>query len=195
MSVLVLALVNAVLFGVLAVAALRASRAERSDRIRDLWRVLALATSLIALGSVRRAFVRASRLEWVSSDVEEFLLGDFVWAQSVATAGVGLLAWLAIRRAGRPRYEAEEFVSRLVRRVELVDLDGLVLSPREAAVLAVIGRGVTDSKEIANELTINVETVRSHVQRIYDKSGLNNRWDLVALSVRMDVSERFHPQR
>jgi DNA-binding CsgD family transcriptional regulator/RecA/RadA recombinase len=55
------------------------------------------------------------------------------------------------------------------------------LSPRELEVLALVGGGLTD-KEIAGRLVISLATVRSHLDRIRDKTGRRRRPDLTRLS-------------
>jgi DNA-binding NarL/FixJ family response regulator len=55
------------------------------------------------------------------------------------------------------------------------------LSDRESDVLALIARG-RSNEEIAEELFVSLETVRSHVKRVYDKIGARHRADAVALA-------------
>jgi DNA-binding NarL/FixJ family response regulator len=52
------------------------------------------------------------------------------------------------------------------------------LSKREIEVLLLIGKGMTD-KEMARQLFVSVNTVRTHVRRIYDKLLLKNRAEAV----------------
>lgn len=49
-----------------------------------------------------------------------------------------------------------------------------LLTPREREVLGLVAEGLTN-KEIANRLTISVNTVRSHLRFILDKLHINNR--------------------
>jgi DNA-binding NarL/FixJ family response regulator len=51
------------------------------------------------------------------------------------------------------------------------------LTPREKAVAVLKGQGLKN-KEIADELFMSPETVKSHVSKIYEKTGLN-RVDLL----------------
>ena len=57
-----------------------------------------------------------------------------------------------------------------------------VLSPRERELVALIARGRTDA-QIAAELFISVRTVRSHLDRIRDKTGYRRRADLTRLAL------------
>jgi DNA-binding NarL/FixJ family response regulator len=54
-----------------------------------------------------------------------------------------------------------------------------VLTPREAEVMELLQRGKSNA-EIANELHVSVETVRSHARRIYRKLGVKTRRELLA---------------
>jgi DNA-binding NarL/FixJ family response regulator len=56
-----------------------------------------------------------------------------------------------------------------------------LLTPREADVLELLQEGRTNA-EIALELTIGVETVRTHARNIYRKLGISSRRDLASLS-------------
>jgi DNA-binding NarL/FixJ family response regulator len=56
-----------------------------------------------------------------------------------------------------------------------------LLTAREADVLELLQRGHTNA-EIANELTIGVETVRTHARNIYRKLGISTRRDLARLT-------------
>ncbi len=50
------------------------------------------------------------------------------------------------------------------------------LSPREKEILDFLSKGLR-YKEIANELFISIETVRSHIRNIYEKLQVNSRTD------------------
>ncbi len=54
------------------------------------------------------------------------------------------------------------------------------LTPREADVLELLQRGLTNA-QIAHELSIGVETVRTHARNIYSKLGISTRRDLARL--------------
>jgi DNA-binding NarL/FixJ family response regulator len=56
-----------------------------------------------------------------------------------------------------------------------------LLTAREADVLDLLQRGCTNA-EIAHELSIGVETVRTHARNIYRKLGISTRRDLARLS-------------
>ena len=64
--------------------------------------------------------------------------------------------------------------------------DRVTLSVREREILALVGAGLTD-KEIAQELYISVATVRSHLDRIRDKTGCRRRPELTRLALELQL--------
>jgi predicted ATPase/DNA-binding CsgD family transcriptional regulator len=57
------------------------------------------------------------------------------------------------------------------------------LSPREEELVTLVAQGRTDT-QIAGQLNISVRTVRSHLDRIRDKTGCRRRADLTRLALR-----------
>ena len=66
-------------------------------------------------------------------------------------------------------------------------VDGARLSQREQELLALVARGLTDA-EIAGRLYISVHTVRSHLERIREKTGSRRRADLTRLALRVGAA-------
>lgn len=60
------------------------------------------------------------------------------------------------------------------------------LSEREREILALVGAGRTD-RQIAAELYISIATVRSHLDRIRDKTGCRRRPELTRLAIELDL--------
>jgi DNA-binding CsgD family transcriptional regulator len=56
------------------------------------------------------------------------------------------------------------------------------LSARERELVALVARGLTDA-QIARELFISISTVRSHLDRIRDKTSCRRRADLTRLAL------------
>jgi DNA-binding NarL/FixJ family response regulator len=56
------------------------------------------------------------------------------------------------------------------------------LSAREQELVTLVARGRTDT-QIADELHISIRTVRSHLDRIRDKTGCRRRADLTRLAL------------
>jgi pSer/pThr/pTyr-binding forkhead associated (FHA) protein len=65
------------------------------------------------------------------------------------------------------------------------DHKGALLSDREREILVLVGKGRTDQR-IADELYISVATVRSHLDRIRDKTGYRRRPELTRLAMELD---------
>jgi DNA-binding CsgD family transcriptional regulator len=63
----------------------------------------------------------------------------------------------------------------------------LGLSPREQELVALVAQGHTDA-QIAGNLHISVSTVRSHLDRIRDKTSCRRRADLTRLALRVGLA-------
>ncbi|WP_344455661.1 response regulator transcription factor [Actinocorallia aurantiaca] len=100
--------------------------------------------------------------------------GDLINAVRVVASGEALLAPSITRRlisdfARRRRHERP--------RSDLVD----VLTPRELDVLRLIARGLSNA-EIAGELFLSEQTVKTHVGHVLSKLGLRDRTQAVVFS-------------
>jgi pSer/pThr/pTyr-binding forkhead associated (FHA) protein len=62
------------------------------------------------------------------------------------------------------------------------------LSERERQVLGLIAQGLKD-KEIGEQLFISASTVRSHLDRIGEKTGLRRRAELTRLAIELGVDQ------
>jgi pSer/pThr/pTyr-binding forkhead associated (FHA) protein len=62
------------------------------------------------------------------------------------------------------------------------------LSERERQVLALIAKGLTD-REAGERLSISTSTVRSHLDRIGDKTGFRRRAELTRLAMDLGILE------
>ena len=60
------------------------------------------------------------------------------------------------------------------------------LSARERELVTLVARGRTDA-QIAAELYISIRTVRSHLDRIRDKTGCRRRADLTRLALTAEL--------
>jgi DNA-binding CsgD family transcriptional regulator len=60
------------------------------------------------------------------------------------------------------------------------------LSPREQQLVALVAQGRTDA-QIAAQLYISIRTVRSHLDRIGDKTGCRRRVDLTRLALSAEL--------
>jgi DNA-binding CsgD family transcriptional regulator len=74
------------------------------------------------------------------------------------------------------------------------DLPGLAqLSARERELVILVARGANDA-QIAERLYIAVSTVRSHLDRIRDKTGCRRRADLTRLALQAGLVEPTAPR-
>lgn len=78
---------------------------------------------------------------------------------------------------------AAEFAALLAGAGSSEPAGGVRLTPRERELLVLVAQGRTDA-QIADELFISIRTVRSHLDRIRDKTGSRRRADLTMLALR-----------
>lgn len=64
----------------------------------------------------------------------------------------------------------------------------LLLSEREHQILRSVAQGLTD-REIGDQLHISVSTVRSHLERMRDKTGLRRRSELTRLAIELGIDD------
>lgn len=64
---------------------------------------------------------------------------------------------------------------------------------RELEVLRLVSEGATN-QEIADELTLSLYTVKSHVRSILEKMGTKNRWEAAAIAKERGLIRNFHPE-
>jgi pSer/pThr/pTyr-binding forkhead associated (FHA) protein len=72
--------------------------------------------------------------------------------------------------------------------VVIHDASSVGLTERERDVLRLISQGLTD-KVIAERLFISANTVRSHLERIREKTGLRRRSELTRLAIGLGLDE------
>jgi two-component system, NarL family, nitrate/nitrite response regulator NarL len=62
------------------------------------------------------------------------------------------------------------------------------LSKRETEILQKVAYGAT-TKEVARDLEISPHTVKTHLERIFEKLGANDRAQAVAIAIRNGIVE------
>ena len=77
-----------------------------------------------------------------------------------------------------------------IEEVQLVDRkpSEAPLSPREVEILQKVAYGAT-TKEVADQLGISFHTVKTHLERIFEKLGANDRAQAVAIAIRQGLVE------
>ena len=76
-----------------------------------------------------------------------------------------------------------------IEEVQLVDRrPEAPLSKREAEILQMVAYGST-TKEVAHDLGISPHTVKTHLERIFEKLGANDRAQAVAIAIRQGIVE------
>ena len=96
---------------------------------------------------------------------------DLAWDLTPLRGGEGRHGFLAILRSRSRETQTPGSLAAAVRRWHL--------TPRQAAVLALVARGFTNAL-IAEELGIGEGTVEFHVSAIFDKAGVESRAMLIA---------------
>jgi DNA-binding NarL/FixJ family response regulator len=109
--------------------------------------------------------------EAIRAGASGFLLKDALPAELTAAVrvvarGDALLDPLVTRRV------IEHFVRQTTPRRQPVSLEAL--TPRERNVLALVAQGLSN-REVADQLVLAEQTVKSHVSRIFSKLGLRDR--------------------
>ena len=116
---------------------------------------------------------KISAPEEIGTAVREVLKGLF-YVSPVVTRGMVDAAkeFVARRSEPRPPRPAAPPLS--------PDVDGL-LTPRELDTVRLVGQGLSN-KEIARHLGVSVSTVRTHLNKAYDKLGSDSRVELALLT-------------
>jgi two-component system response regulator NreC len=81
----------------------------------------------------------------------------------------------------------EDYLQRVTTGEERTSYEAL--TPREREVLKLIGEGYTN-QEIADQLSLSINTVQTHRSRIMDKLNLHSRAELMKYAVRMGLLRR-----
>jgi len=87
-----------------------------------------------------------------------------------------LEAILELRQGGSPM--SMQIARRVVEAFQKTENTASVLSPREKEIIALLAKGFL-YKEIASQLTLSVETIRTHIHNIYEKLHVRTRTEAV----------------
>jgi LuxR family maltose regulon positive regulatory protein len=111
-------------------------------------------------------------------------MGRLIWLVQERLGARGeeeLSAWLAAILANCPTAEAAKLTRSHTRQPrDLATMLAEPLSPQEQRVLRLLGAGLSNP-EIADELLVSVNTIKTHLQSIYRKLGVTSRREARAL--------------
>jgi DNA-binding NarL/FixJ family response regulator len=124
---------------------------------------------------------RSAIADAIQAGVSGYLLKD-VSAEELISAARFALEGKAVIHPSLTRAFIEE--------VQLVDRRpaDAPLSRREAEILQKVAYGAT-TKEVAHDLGISPHTVKTHLERIFEKLGANDRAQAVAIAIRKGLVE------
>jgi DNA-binding NarL/FixJ family response regulator len=123
---------------------------------------------------------RSSISEAIQAGVSGYLLKDVTADELVKAARLALQGKAVIHPA---------LTQAFIEEVRLVDRrPEAPLSRREIEILQKVAYGST-TKEVADELGISPHTVKTHLERIFEKLGANDRAQAVAIAIRRGLVE------
>jgi two-component system response regulator DegU len=123
---------------------------------------------------------RASVADAIRAGVSGYLLKDVSAAELVQAAKLAMQGKAVIHPTLTMKFiEEAEYVQQPKE---------VPLSPRELQVLQKIAYGAT-TKEVAHALKVSPHTVKTHLERIFEKLGANDRAQAVAIALRKGLVE------
>lgn len=168
---------NTVAFAALATIAFVSSRKERNG-LRLLYRAGAAAAAAVAVGGLQRLLLQAVLVDVLPQEARFFILEDQALIQAVVVGGLGLVAWRSFGQARDRVSAADDLLAAFGGDLPDLDWSGIHLTAREETVADLIARGVLRDSDLAAELMVSPETVRSHVKAIIRKTGLKGRQEI-----------------
>lgn len=124
---------------------------------------------------------RASIAEAIQAGVSGYLLKDASAEELVNAARLALEGKAVIH---------PQLTRAFIEEVQLAEKrpDAVALSKREKEILQKVAFGAT-TKEVARDLAISPHTVKTHLERIFEKLGANDRAQAVAIAIRSGIVE------
>jgi DNA-binding NarL/FixJ family response regulator len=124
---------------------------------------------------------RASISEAIQAGVSGYLLKDTSAEELVNAARLAVEGKAVIH---------PQLTRAFIEEVQLAEKQpaGAALSKREKEILQKVAYGAT-TKEVARELGISPHTVKTHLERIFEKLGANDRAQAVAIAIRSGIVE------
>jgi DNA-binding CsgD family transcriptional regulator len=110
------------------------------------------------------------------------------WGRELVGAAIAILAMGLGLKLARPRQGAAEAPSSTPRAADPGSLPGPDpaapdLSPREQTVLRLLAQGLSN-KELARELSVSENTIKTHLANLYAKLGVGRRTEALAAARR-----------
>ncbi|MET3928639.1 DNA-binding NarL/FixJ family response regulator [Lysobacter sp. OAE881] len=116
--------------------------------------------------------------------------GDANARDSMAAGAAGYLLKSALRDelldCIRKVHAGGRYVSAEVCADVATHLGNELLTPRELRILQLLSEG-KENKRVASDLGISIETVKSHVSRIFEKLGCHNRTEAIRIGIRRGI--------
>jgi DNA-binding CsgD family transcriptional regulator len=180
---LVVVAFNTVLYAGLAAYALIVATRTQSWSVRWLWWLVALPAAAVVVGGLHRIAIQSARVGWLPADRLDLLLHEWQIVKSLATAAIGIAAFLGMRHLAGRFSDLEWVVGEVLDRAQKVDLDALELTAREREVLDVISASSRiDDKTLAEKLSVAPGTVHTYVRTLLRKTKLRDRRDLAVVA-------------
>jgi DNA-binding NarL/FixJ family response regulator len=124
---------------------------------------------------------RAALHEAIQADVSGYLLKDATVDELVNAARLAMEGKAVIH---------PELTAAFLEEVQTADErpEVVALSKREKEILQKVAYGAT-TREVAHDLGISPHTVKTHLERIFEKLGANDRAQAVAIAIRGGIVE------
>ena len=129
---------------------------------RGMWKQVAVYGAVLAAGALA--------LQWLDYDRLARARPGEIYTALIAAGFLGLGVFLGMRVFAAPRPAPFDGNPKAVA--------SLGISPRELVVLRELAAG-RSNKEIARQLAVSPNTVKTHVARLYEKLGAERRTDAV----------------
>ncbi|RZJ15938.1 MAG: response regulator transcription factor [Acinetobacter sp.] len=144
----------------------------------------------IILYGISFAFLLAL-LKWLEIRYVVFQHSFEIYAGAIALIFTILGIWLALKLA-KPKIETriiekEVFINRVDEfKFNKAAADNLGLSDREIEVLQLMANGLSN-QEIADKLFISLNTIKTHVSRIFEKMNVKRRTQAIELAKNLSI--------
>lgn len=184
---------NTVLFAYLAFDLLSRASRPSSRGLRRIRLASGAACAAVSLGGLQRLLLQAIHLDAISPSFLDFVLEDQALIQSLLVGALGIYAWRSLRRVETDVKTAESLLAAFGTEIGEVDWSEVNLTRRQEEVLRLVGRGVVNDAQLADELGVSTETVRSHVKAVMKKVGVSSRIELAVAIHRRPIPASEHP--